>query len=185
MDALEPARTAIVLIDLQRRIVAQPVAPHSGAEVVARCVTLADAARAGGALVVVVRAERPGVDAQPAGSELVPEVAPKPGDLEIVKHTWGAFQDTGLDAALRERGVDTLVVAGLATNFGVEQTARIGDETGYRVVLPQDAMSGLDAYAHDFAVDYVFRRLARSAPRPTWWPRWRVDPLRALIRTDG
>jgi nicotinamidase-related amidase len=159
VNTLEPARTAVVLIDLQRRIVEQPLAPHSGAEVVDRCVALAEAARATGALVVVVRVERPGVEAQPTGSELVPEVAPRPGDVEVVKHTWGSFQDTGLDATLRERGVDTLVVAGLATNFGVEQTARIADEIGYSVVLPEDAMSGLDAYAHEFAVDYVFRRL--------------------------
>ncbi|TYB37353.1 isochorismatase family protein [Micromonospora sp. AP08] len=159
MDALDPTRTAVVLIDLQRRIVDQPTAPHTGPQVVERCLALAEAARATGATVVVVRADRPGPDPQPAGSELLPEVAPREGDLAIVKHTWGAFHETGLDAALRERGVDTLVIGGLATNFGVEQTARIGEEIGYRVVLPHDAMSGLDAYAHEFAVDYVFRRL--------------------------
>ncbi|MGW5668560.1 isochorismatase family protein [Micromonospora sp. NPDC003776] len=159
MDILDPHRTAVVLIDLQRRIVDQPTAPHTGPEVVQRCLTLADAARAAGATVVVVRVDRPGPDRQPAGSELLPEVAPRAGDVAIVKHSWGAFHQTGLDAALRERGIDTLVVAGLVTNFGVEQTVRIGDEIGYRMVLPHDAMSGLDAYAHEFAVDYVFRRL--------------------------
>ncbi|MEU4482578.1 isochorismatase family protein [Micromonospora sp. NPDC023966] len=159
MDALDPARTAVVLIDLQRRIVDLPTAPHTGPEVVERCLALADAARATGATVVVVRVDRPGPDPQPAGSELLPEVAPREGDLAVVKHSWGAFHETGLDAALRARGVDTLVIGGLATNFGVEQTARIGEEIGYRVVLPHDAMSGLDAYAHEFAVDYVFRRL--------------------------
>ncbi|MDZ5443289.1 isochorismatase family protein [Micromonospora sp. 4G57] len=159
MDALDPHRTAVVLIDLQRRIVDLPTAPHTGADVVARSVALADAARATGATGVVVRVERPGPDPQPAGSELVPEAVPRPGDLEIVKHSWGAFHETGLDDALRARGVDTLVVAGLVTNFGVEQTARVAEEIGYRVVFPHDAMSGLDAYAHEFAVDYVFRRL--------------------------
>lgn len=136
-----------------------PTAPHTGPEVVERCLALADAARAAGATVVVVRVDRPGPDPQPAGSELLPEVGPHDGDLAIIKHSWGAFHQTGLDAALRERGVDTLVVGGLVTNFGVEQTVRIADEIGYRVVLPHDAMSGLDAYAHEFAVDYVFRRL--------------------------
>ncbi|MET8306995.1 MULTISPECIES: isochorismatase family protein [unclassified Micromonospora] len=159
MNALEPSRTAILLIDLQRQMVDQALAPHSGAEVVARCVALADAARAAGALVVVVRFDQPGVDPQSAGSQLVPEVAPHPGDLEITKRTWGPFQDTGLDATLRERGVDTLVVAGVATNYGVEQTARIGYEIGYRVVLPQDAMSGLQTSAHEFAVNNIFRAL--------------------------
>ncbi|MBM0239166.1 isochorismatase family protein [Micromonospora sp. ATA32] len=52
-----------------------------------------------------------------------------------------------------------MVIAGIATNFGVEQTARIAEEIGYRVVLPEDAMSGLDTHAHEFAVDYIFRRL--------------------------
>ncbi|MET7967480.1 isochorismatase family protein [Micromonospora sp. NPDC005305] len=159
MDPLDPTRTAVVLIDLQRRIVDLPTAPHTGFDVVARCLALAGAARATGATVVVVRVDRPGPDPQPPGSELLPEVAPREGDLAIVKHSWGAFHETGLDEALRARGVDTLVIGGIATNFGVEQTARIGDEIGYRVVLPHDAMSGLDAYAHEFAVDYVFRRL--------------------------
>ncbi|WP_236648089.1 MULTISPECIES: isochorismatase family protein [Micromonospora] len=125
MDALDPHRTAVILIDLQRRIVDLPTAPHTGADVVARPVALADAARATGATVVVVRVERPGPDPQPAGSELVPEAVPRPGDLEIVKHSWGAFHETRLDDALRARGIDTLVVAGLVTNFGVEQTARV------------------------------------------------------------
>ncbi|MCW3813243.1 isochorismatase family protein [Micromonospora sp. DR5-3] len=159
MDALDPRRTAVVLIDLQRRIVDLPTAPHTGPEVVDRCVALAEAARAAGATVVVVRVDRPGPDPQPAGSELLAEVAPRDGDVSVVKHSWGAFHETGLDEALRARGVDTLVIGGLVTNFGVEQTARIGDEIGYRVVLPHDAMSGLDGYAHEFAVDYVFRRL--------------------------
>ncbi|MFC0028110.1 isochorismatase family protein [Micromonospora chaiyaphumensis] len=159
MDALDPTRTAVVLIDLQRRIVDLPTAPHTGPEVVARCLALAEAGRAAGATVVVVRADRPGPDPQPPGSELLPEVAPRDGDLAVIKHSWGAFHETGLDATLRARGVDTLVIGGIATNFGVEQTARIGEEIGYRVVLPHDAMSGLDAYAHEFAVDYVFRRL--------------------------
>ncbi|MFR9774927.1 isochorismatase family protein [Micromonospora sp. MS34] len=159
MDALDPPRTALVLIDLQRRIVDLPTAPHSGPEVVERCLALADAARAAGATVVVVRADRPGPDPQPAGSELLPEVAPRDGDVAVVKHSWGAFHETGLDAALRERGVETLIIGGLVTNFGVEQTARIGEEMGYRVVLPHDAMSGLDEHAHEFAVNYVFRRL--------------------------
>ncbi|MFG2055184.1 isochorismatase family protein [Micromonospora sp. NPDC048930] len=159
MEPLDPQRTAVVLIDLQRRIVDLPTAPHTGPEVVERCLALADAARATGATVVVVRADRPGPDPQPPGSELLPEVGPRDGDVPVVKHSWGAFHRTGLDATLRERGVDTLIIGGLVTNFGVEQTARIGEEIGYRVVLPHDAMSGLDAYAHEFAVDYVFRRL--------------------------
>ncbi len=48
---------------------------------------------------------------------------------------------------------------GIATNFGVESTARAADDHGYSVVLVSDAMAGLDQHAHDFAVEYVFPKL--------------------------
>lgn len=141
------------------RIIAQPTAPFSGAEVLSRCLTLAAATRAAGGLVVFVRVERPNVDTQPPGSELAPECAPRPGDVLIVKRTWGAFQGTGLDEELRSREVRTVVLGGLVTNFGVESTGRVADEHGYEVVFVSDAMAGLHAHAHDFAVDYIFPKI--------------------------
>ncbi|MDQ1681955.1 MAG: hypothetical protein QOH99_496, partial [Frankiaceae bacterium] len=51
---LEPATTALVLIDLQRSVVAMPVEPHSATSVVANSVALADAFREAGGLVVLV-----------------------------------------------------------------------------------------------------------------------------------
>jgi nicotinamidase-related amidase len=141
------------------RIVAQPTAPYPGPEVLRRCLALAAAVRAAGGLVVCVRVERPGVPEQPPGSGFASGGEPGPGDLEIVKHTWGAFQDTGLHEALTARGCDTLVLAGLMTNMGVESTGRAADELGYRTVYAADAMAGLHAHAHEFAVGYVFPRL--------------------------
>lgn len=154
---LDPRRTALILVDLMPRVIATPTAPYPGPEVLDRSLRLADALRAAGGTVVFVRAERPGVDEQPPGSELA--CPPQPTDLEIVKRTWGAFQDTGLDAALRARSIDTVVLAGIATNFGVESTGRSADEHGYRTIFVADAMTGLDAHAHAFAIDYVFPRL--------------------------
>jgi nicotinamidase-related amidase len=151
---VEPSRTALVLIDLMPRIIARDLAPNSGADVLARCVALAGATRAAGGLVVPVRVERPGVDVQPDGSEFA--IEPEPADLPIVKHTIGAFHETGLDAALRSRGIDTIALAGIATNFGVVSTGRAADDLGFRVIYLTDAMSGLDGHAHDFAVGYVF-----------------------------
>lgn len=156
---LDPRRTALILIDLMPRIIALPTAPAAGEAVLERCLALAAATRAAGALVVFVRVERPGVPEQPPGSELAPECAPLPGDVQIVKRTIGAFHHTGLDEVLRERGVDTVVLGGLVTNFGVESTGRAADEHGYAVVFVSDAMAGLHAHAHTFAVDYVFPRL--------------------------
>jgi nicotinamidase-related amidase len=156
---LDPHRTALVLIDLMPRIIALPTAPASGHEVLRRCLALAGAVRSAGGLVVFVRVERPGVDAQPPGSELPPECDPQPGDVEIVKRATGAFHNTGLDGLLRSRGVETVVVGGLVTNFGVELTGRVAADHGFAVVFVSDAMAGFDDHAHTFAVEYVFPKV--------------------------
>jgi nicotinamidase-related amidase len=153
---LDPQRTALIAIDLQVRIVGLGTAPRSGADVVRQTMRLADGFRHSGAPVVIVQVERPDEDHQRAGSELVSEMAPRPGDLLITKHTWGAFHETALHEELQSRGIDTLVLAGIATNFGVESTARVAHELGYRLLLVEDAMAGLDAESHDFAVRKIF-----------------------------
>jgi nicotinamidase-related amidase len=153
------AQTALVIVDLQTRIVAQRTAPRTGAEVVRRAARLADAFRRHGGLVVIVRVERPGVPTQPPGSELVAEMTPHPEDLLITKHTWGAFHETGLAERLRARGITTLALAGIATNFGVESTAREADEDGYKLLLVEDAMAGMTERAHAFAVEEIFPHL--------------------------
>lgn len=163
MISLDPRTSALVLVDLMERIVGQDLAPYSGGVVVARCTAVATAMRKAGGLVVNVRVERPDVASQPPGSGFVAEARPQEGDLEIVKRTWGPFHNTGLDESLRSRGVTTLVIGGIATNFGVEQTARFADEFGYEVIVCECLTTGLDAHAHAFAFDYVFPRLGTVA----------------------
>jgi nicotinamidase-related amidase len=162
IPTLEPRRTALILIDLMPRIIALDTAPLAGPAVLKRCVALAEATRAVGGLVVHVRVERPNVTVQPQGSELAPELDPQPGDVEIVKHTVGAFHQTGLDDVLRSHDIETVVLGGIATNFGVESTGRVADEHGYRTIYVTDAMTGLDAHAHDFAVSYIFPRFGET-----------------------
>ncbi|MFC6879838.1 MULTISPECIES: cysteine hydrolase family protein [Actinomadura] len=161
--AVEPSRTALIVIDLQVRIVGMQTGPRGGADVVRAAMRLADAAREAGALVVIVQAERPGVDEQPPGSELVGEMEPRPGDLLITKRAWNAFHETGLHEKLAGQGIDTVVVAGLMTNAGVESTARTASDHDYRVVLPHDAMAGFTAEAHRFAVETIFPLLGDVA----------------------
>jgi nicotinamidase-related amidase len=174
---LDPAATALVLIDLQQGIVARDTAPHASAAVVANAVRLADAFRAAGALVVLVhvdfapdrrdmlnppRDETPPVPASsPDWADIVPALGPRPGDVVITKRQWGAFYGTGLDLQLRRRGIRTLVLGGIATNYGVESTARDGWERGYALVLAEDATSTFAAEAHALALKYVFPRIAR------------------------
>ncbi|MEV1006741.1 isochorismatase family protein [Streptomyces sp. NPDC049881] len=79
-------------------------------------------------------------------------------DIVVVKHTVGAFHATDLDARLRERGVDTVVMAGLVTTMGVESTARAASDHGYEIEFAADAMAGFTAAEHDFAVTHTFPR---------------------------
>jgi nicotinamidase-related amidase len=174
---LDPATTALIVIDLQRGIVARQASPHSAAEVVERCARLADAFRGKGMLVILVHVmfsedERdrltPVADGAPPASplsagwsEIVPELGPKPGDIVAAKRQWGAFYGTALDLQLRRRGIRTLVYGGIATNFGVESTARDAYERGFEQVFVEDAMSGLSADAHQFAVTTIFPRIGR------------------------
>ncbi|MBM9507395.1 isochorismatase family protein [Actinacidiphila acididurans] len=154
---LDPARTALVLVDLMDRLVALPLAPHPGTGVVSAALGLARAFRAAGAPVAAVRVRRPGAAEQPPGSDVVAEVA-ETADTVVVKQAVGAFHRTDLHQWLTDRGVDTLVLGGIATNMAVESTARAAADLGYRLVFAHDAMSGLTAAEHEAAVALDFPR---------------------------
>jgi nicotinamidase-related amidase len=175
---LEPARTALVAIDLQRGIAAGPTLPHSASDVVAHTAALAIGLRAAGGTVVLVHvtpspdgkdALHPHTDmpAQPRGplpqdwAEIVPELGPEPGDLVITKRQWGAFYGTELDLELRRRRIDTILLASISTNIGVETTARDAFERGYQQVFVEDAMSARDADEHAHTVRTLFTRIGR------------------------
>ncbi|GHF28632.1 hydrolase [Streptomyces mashuensis] len=172
LTTLDP-RTALVLVDLQHGIVAAPTTPYTGPEVVTCAVTLADAFRAHGLPVVLVRVTSTPETATPGRTELgrpaagmpegwdvlVDEVTGHPGDVTVTKRTWGAFHGTDLDLQLRRRGVTQVVLAGIATSIGVESTARAAHEHGYHVTLATDAMTDLAPGAHRHSVDHVFPRL--------------------------
>ena len=174
---LDPKTTALVLIDLEHGIVGLPLKPHTGADVVARSARLAEAVRASGGTVVYVHVKLNETLALPAdqpmrdpnappppasASELVPECGYQAKtDLLVTKRQWGAFYGTELDQLLRRRGVKTLVLAGIATNFGVESTARAGFDRGYEIVFAEDAMTTLSAEMHGFATQHVFPVIGR------------------------
>ncbi|ACB95800.1 hydrolase [Beijerinckia indica] len=176
MSDLDPRTTALVLIDLQNGIASMPLAPRSGPETVAVGKTLAGRFRAAGALVVLVHvgfaedfADAPSqlVDQPfalpegglPAGWTEFVEGLAQPKDIIITKRQWGAFHGTELDLQLRRRGIRTIVLGGIATNFGVESTARQAWEHGYEVLLAEDACSSFSKDLHTMAIQYIFPRI--------------------------
>lgn len=155
---LVAGRTALIVVDLMPRIVEQDMGPYKGVEVVERASRLVTAFRGLGGTVVLVRVERPNVAEQPPGSGFVPEMEPHAGDITIVKRTIGAFYGTGLDQRLRERGVEVVVMTGIATTMGVESTARAASDHGFEVVFVADAMSGTTPGEHEHALSVVLPR---------------------------
>lgn len=83
------------------------------------------------------------------------------GDLLISKRHWGAFAQTTLESDLRSRGIDTVVLAGIATNIGVESTLRQGTGLGFSFVTVEDACSTFSAEMQQFAFTMIFPRLSR------------------------
>lgn len=173
--SIDKSKTALVVIDLQKGIAGRQVAPYDSAAVIKNAATLADAFRVNGMPVFLVRvtpsldgkdALHPVTDAAPwtqthapDWAEIVSEMGPKPGDFVITKHQWGAFYGTELDLEFRRRGITTMVLCGIATNIGVESTARFAYEYGYHQIFAEDAMAAMSAEEHAFTVAKIFPRI--------------------------
>lgn len=178
MISLDPRTSALVLIDLQQGVLAMSTAPRPAEAVLQTGKVLAERFRAAGAAVALVRVDwaadysdaPPGrADAPtqrppgglPPGFAALADGLAHPSDILVRKRQWGAFTGTELDLMLRRRGIRTIALGGIATNIGVESTARHAWELGYDVVLVEDACSSISAEAHDFAVKTIFPRIAR------------------------
>jgi nicotinamidase-related amidase len=172
---LTEAKTALVVIDLQRGIAGRQTAPHSGSDVVANAAKLVQAFRKAELPVIFVRvsfsatgmdALKPLVDEapqwgqNPAGwDELVPELGVRPDDVIVTKRNWGGFYGTDLDLQLRRRAVQRIAICGIATHIGVESTARDAYERAYPLLFVEDAMAAMSAEEHAHALRYIFPRM--------------------------
>jgi len=170
ITTLDP-NTALILVDLQKGIVAKDTKPYPAAAVVAKAARLAQAFRAHKLPVILVhvtggapgRNELPKPATPPADwADLVPELDRQPDDHVVEKKSWGAFAHTGLDEHLRAQGVTQLVVAGIATAIGVESTARQAYEAGFNVTLAIDTMTDLKAETHENSVRHIFPRIGET-----------------------
>ena len=176
---LDPRTTALVLIDLQAGLLAMPLQPYDPGQILATAGRLGRSLREAGGTIVLVRidfapgyADRPPqlVDAPmmlpaegpPTGwSTLAPDMTALEPDVIITKRQWSAFFGTELDLQLRRRGITTIVLGGIATNFGVESTARDAWQHNYAVVVAEDASTSLGDDLHRFSIEKVLPRVAR------------------------
>lgn len=176
---LDPSKTALVLIDMQKGTLAFPLAPYDRTTIIANTAALGQAFAAAGGLIATVQVafapDRSDLPPQaidqpmmlppggfpPDWSELTPEIAALPAAVRVIKRHWSAFYGTELDLQFRRRGIDTVVIGGIATNFGVESTARDAWQHGYNVIVAEDASTSVGAELHAFAIASTLPRVSR------------------------
>ncbi|WP_438616507.1 isochorismatase family protein [Priestia megaterium] len=172
MKDIDFAKTALVLIDLQKGIV-----PIGGDEIVEKSVQLVNRFREQNGFISFVQ-----VDFQDGKDALMPETDQKPSapqerpadwaefdprlnvqenDYIVTKRQWGAFFGTDLDLQLRRRGIDTIVLCGIATNIGVESTAREAFQYGYNQIFITDAMATFTKEEHEATLSYIFPKIGK------------------------
>lgn len=156
---LDPARTALLIVDMQNDFVASGGAlsvPDAAATVpvIAR---LAERARDAGMRVIYSQDTHDDGDPEWTiwpeharrggwGWRIIDELAPHEDDTVVQKVRYDAFYGTHLDHLLRLWHVDTLVICGTVANICVHYTAASAALRWYDVVIPRDAVSALDPF---------------------------------------
>lgn len=175
---LDVKKTALVVIDLQIGVVNMDMkaAPFENKQVVENSVKLAETFREKGGFVTLVHVdfldgedalkpvtdlEMPSVEKPKDFSKIISELGPKTGDHVVTKRQWGAFFGTDLDLQLRRRGIDTIILCGIATNIGVETTAREAFQRNYQQIFAIDAMNGLTKEEHEHTEKFLFPKMGR------------------------
>jgi nicotinamidase-related amidase len=91
------------------------------------------------------------------GGDLVRDVAPRDGDRFVVKPRYSAFDHTPLEQMLRELDAERILLAGMATEMCVAQTAIAARERDLKVTVLVDACAAIDAENAQVALDYLER----------------------------
>lgn len=180
MSELDLKKTALVVIDLQKGIASREgLAPYSAAEVLEKNAQIAEALANTNALLVFVHVKNYGPEALQAKLDVpVQTSGVLPADhsdfvlpiaydknvknvIHVTKHNWGAFYGTDLEVQLRRRGIEEIILTGIATTIGCDTTAREAFQHGYHVISVEDAMTDFNASLHKGIVEGIFTRLGR------------------------
>ena len=89
------------------------------------------------------------------GAEVINSLEPQPGEIISPKRSYGAFDGTGLEDELRERGVDEVVVTGQHTHICVRHSSYGALIRGFDIVVPSDAVCAFEGVDEDDALEYL------------------------------
>jgi ureidoacrylate peracid hydrolase len=180
-DAIAAVGTALIVVDMQNYFCAEgfPVEMPMAREIVPAINRLARAVRSAGGVVVWIqttaagaiehwrnfqtrmltpdrqRERLAGLDEASEGFKLFPALEVLPGDLRIKKIKYSAFipGSSDIHLQLQARQIDTLLIAGTATNVCCESTARDAMMLDYRVIMVSDANAALTDEEHAGALN--------------------------------
>ena len=111
--------------------------------------------------------------------ELVPELGPSPSDLLFPKtHGVASLGSTGVDAALRNLGVDEIVLTGVSVNVAIQALAFEAVNLGYRVTIPRDAVAGVPPAYADEVMKNTLSLVATLTTVEELTARWTDDARR-------
>ncbi|HHC7642637.1 TPA: cysteine hydrolase [Enterococcus faecium] len=172
------SKTAFVAIDMQKEIVNNgTLSPHTAASILTNNDLLVRTLKRTAALKVLVNVDIstfPYLSQQTDMGGMTASVPPEFTDLllkdslkdtdnmlTITKYNPSAFLGTSLDLQLRRRGIETIILSGVATTNGVYATALDAFQHGYHIVLAEDACSDRDKESHQLFIKKIFPKTAR------------------------
>ena len=172
------SKTAFVAIDMQKGIVNNgTLSPHTAASILTNNDLLVRTLKRTAALKVLVNVDIstfPYLSQQTDMGGMTASVPPEFTDLllkdslkdtnnmlTITKYNPSAFFGTSLNLQLRRRGIETIILSGVATTNGVSATALDAFQHGYHVVLAEDACSDRDKESHQLFIKKIFPKTAR------------------------
>ena len=110
----------------------------------------------------------------PHGREIIAELKPQPEDIVFQKRRPDGFIGTDFDLMLRSNGIRTILIGGVATEGGVEGTARSARNLGYDVVVLKDCVGSRSRELHELALklmEQTFFDIAGAADIIAIWSR--------------
>ncbi len=171
---VDPRRTAVVVVDMQNDFVKPEGKLYVPAaqEAIAPIARLLEKARRAGMLIIYTqdlhgeddpeyRIWGEHVKAGTWGADIIPELAPQPGDEIVPKPRYDAFYASRMEDVLRvHKEVDTLIITGTVTNICVLHTAGSAALRWYRVIVPKDGVAALNAFDQEAAlhqIDFLYK----------------------------